>query len=106
MQIDDFGEFVLGGDAVGDGADADEGGKVADTAVQFGEHGGGGGGVGGRVDEDGGGLPLQGGEGDVVGDGADLLGEETAVFHLHGYVVDAGDGVGGNGRYLFLLGGG
>ncbi len=103
LEVDEFGDFELGGIAVGDGTDADDNGEMADTAVQFCEQGGSGGRIGGRVDEEGGGLPLLGSQPNLVNDGLDLGWEGTAVFHVNGYIVNVGDGLPSEGGDLFLL---
>lgn len=81
LQVDDFGNFVLGGQGVGFGPDADDGGEVTDTAVEFGEQGGGDGRVGGWVDEDGFDLPGFGGEVDPYKQ-HDLLGKGLFVVKM------------------------
>lgn len=96
MEVEDFGYLELGWGGVGQGTDADDGGEVAGAAVEFGQEGGDGVGVGGWVDEDGAGLPVAGSEGDGVDEGGDLGWEGTAVVKLAGDVEDLGNGLCGD----------
>lgn len=106
LEVDDFGDFELGWVAAGKGANADEGGEVAHAPVEFGNENTGSGGVGGRVNEDGEGLPLGGGESGGVYARSHLGGEGLGVVKLAGDVADFGDGAAGEVRQLFLLGSG
>ena len=106
LQVDDFGDFELGWGAAMEGAGANEGGEVAHAAVEFGDENAGSGGVCGRVDEDGGGLPLAGSEGGGIHARGYLDGEGLGVVELAGDVADFGDGAAGQARQLVLLVGG
>jgi len=106
LQVDNFGHFILRRRAIRNGTNTDNGREIAHTPMQFGEQSHRGEIVGGGDEQERGGLPLFGGEANLIYQRVNLFIIGFGIVELGRDIASFGDGLGGEGFEVGALGGG